>query len=111
MATIGITTMISFYMVLGPAHWLRKLMQLTKISWDFKGKIIALGLAYIVVAWVGEKYVFQRLAKVIGEARRAITRRTKKRKEYKVIQEKMRMQELNPSDGTGRPGSLVGQQL
>ena len=91
MATIGTTLSISLYMVLGPAHWLKKLMQLTKISWDFKGIIVALGLAYLVVAWVGEKYVFQRLAKVIGEARRTVTKRTKKRKEYKVIDEALRI--------------------
>lgn len=78
-------------MVLGPAHWLKKLMQLTKVSWDFKFFIVALGLAYFLTAWLGEKFIFQRLARIIGRTRQAITKRTKKRKEYKLIQERMRI--------------------
>jgi cation-transporting P-type ATPase 13A2 len=78
-------------MVAGPAHWLRKLMQLTKISWDFKLIIVALGIAFLVVAWIGEKHVFPRLARAIGHAKQAVTKQTKKRKEYKLIQERMRM--------------------
>ncbi len=91
MATIGVTLLVTVYMVLGPAHWLKKLMALTKISWDFKFFIIAMGLAYFVTAWAGERYVFQRVARLIVQTKRAITKRTKKRKEYKVIQERMRV--------------------
>jgi cation-transporting P-type ATPase 13A2 len=76
-------------MVLGPAHWVRHLMQLTKISWDFRIYIIGLGLAYVGLAWIGENYVFQRLARAFGRAKTALTKRTKKRKEYKVILEGM----------------------
>jgi len=78
-------------MIMGPAHWLKKLMELTRISWDFKLLILALGAAYGVIAWVGEHYVFQRLARFIGSIRQALTQRSKKRKEYKVILERMRM--------------------
>lgn len=78
-------------MVLGPSHWLKHLMQLTSVSWGFKLYIVGLGLAYIGLAWLGENYVFQRLARVIGHAKVAVTKRSKRRKEYKVILERMRL--------------------
>lgn len=87
--TIAITLAITLYMVLGPAHWLKKGMQLTKISWDFKVFLITLGLIYLGVAWMGEYHVFQRLARVIGKLKQAATGRRKKRKQYKVIREEM----------------------
>jgi cation-transporting P-type ATPase 13A2 len=79
-------------MILGPAHWVKHLMQLTKISWDFKLYIIGLGMVYVGLAWIGENYVFQPLARTIGRVKAALTKRTKKRKEYKVILEAMRAQ-------------------
>lgn len=88
-ATISISLLFTTYLILGPAKWLRHLMQLTRISWDFKLLIIFLGALYLASAWIGEKYVFQRLARVIGYAKQVITQRSKKRKEYKVIQERM----------------------
>lgn len=64
-------------------------MQLTYISWDFKLVIIGLGVLYFVLAYIGERYVFQRLARVIGRVTTAVTKKKKKRKEYKLIQEEM----------------------
>jgi cation-transporting ATPase 13A2 len=90
LATIAVALSVTAYMILGPAQWVTHLMQLTKITWDFKLYIIGLGLAYIGLAWVGEYYVFQPLARAIGKAKTALTKRTKKRKEYKVILEGMR---------------------
>lgn len=87
--TIAITLVVTLYMVLGPAHWLKKGMQLTKISWDFKLFLVTLGLIYLGVAWVGEYHVFQRLARVLGKLKQAATGRRKKRKQYKVIREEM----------------------
>jgi len=89
--TIAVTLLTSLYLVLYPAHWLRKLMKLTPISWDFKGVIIALGVAYLANGWLGEKYVFPRLARLFGAIRKGVTKKSKKRKEYKIIQEKMRI--------------------
>ncbi|ROW15439.1 hypothetical protein VPNG_02325 [Cytospora leucostoma] len=87
--TIAVTVLVNVYLVLGPARWLRKAMQLTWTSWDFKLFMIALGLVYLGVAWTGEHYVFQRVAKIIGDARSALTGSKKKRKQYKVIREEM----------------------
>lgn len=89
MTTIMFTFAATLYMVLAPAHWLEKTMQFTKISWDFKLFIIALGLLYLAVAWTGEHHVFQRLARVIGKSHQAMTGKKKKRKQYKVIREEM----------------------
>lgn len=90
-ATISITLAITIYLVAGPAAWLRELMQLTAVAWDFKFCIFGLGLAFLAIAWIGENYVFQRLARAIGSARQTLTRQTKKRKEYKVILDRMRI--------------------
>lgn len=89
LTTITVTLLITLYLVLGPASWLDRGMQLTKISWDFKLFLITLGLIYLGVAWTGEHHVFQRLARVIGKLRQAATGRRKTRKQYKVIREEM----------------------
>jgi cation-transporting ATPase 13A3/4/5 len=86
---ISIALLITLDLVLGPAKWVSHLMQLTYISWEFKLLIICLGMLYLALAWIGEHYVFQRVARVIGHATKAITKKSKKRKEYKLIQEKM----------------------
>ena len=91
MVTITVTLVISLYLNLYPAHWLKKLMQLTNITWDFKGFLIASGLAYLVAGWVGEKYMFPRVARLVGAVKKGVTHKAKKRKEYKVISDKMRI--------------------
>ncbi|KAF3760211.1 hypothetical protein M406DRAFT_343355 [Cryphonectria parasitica EP155] len=89
LVTIGVTLVITLYMVMGPARWLAKGMQLTKISWDFKLFLVMLGLVYLVAAWTGEQHVFQKLARVFGKLRQAATGKRKQRKQYKVIREEM----------------------
>ena len=59
------------------------------MSWNFKGFIIAIGVGYLALAWVGENYVFQRVARVVGQIKEKATNKSKQRKEYKVIQEGM----------------------
>jgi cation-transporting P-type ATPase 13A2 len=87
--TIAVGLAISVYMTTTPSRWVRKLMQLTHMSSSFKTTILALGLAYLIVAWVSENYVFQRLARLAGRAKLAATGRAKIRKEYKLIAERM----------------------
>lgn len=89
MATITTVLLVTVYMIAGPAKWLQRLMQLTFIAGDFKLYIIALGIVYLGLAWVGENFVFQRLARIIGHAKQALTKRQKVRKQYKVILEQM----------------------
>lgn len=89
MATIIVVLLINLYMIEGPAHWLQRLMQLTYVAGDFKLYIITLGIMYLGLAWVGENFVFQRLARLIGRAKESLTKREKVRKQYKVILEQM----------------------
>jgi cation-transporting P-type ATPase 13A2 len=86
---ISIALLLTLDLVLGPVKWVSRLMQLTYISWDFKLVVIGLGALYFVLAYIGEHYVFQRVARIIGRATTAVTKKTKKRKEYKLIQERM----------------------
>ncbi|KAI0408156.1 hypothetical protein F4802DRAFT_605184 [Xylaria palmicola] len=91
MTTIVLALAIVIYMVFTPAHWLRKLMQLTHISVSFKILLLILGVAFLVLAWIGENYVFQPLARALGNAKYALTRTAKQRKEYKIIYERMQI--------------------
>lgn len=76
-------------MVIRPPGWLSDFMDLTSLSWSFKGVIIGLGVAYFILAWTGEHLVFQRLARLIGKWKVTVLKRAKVRKQYKVIQEQM----------------------
>ena len=89
-----VTLLISAYMVFGPARWLRKLMQLTPTSGSFQALIVFLGIAYLVVGWVFERYVSGRLAEGIGRLRLRLSGKPKKRKAYKVIREDLRLRAL-----------------
>jgi cation-transporting P-type ATPase 13A2 len=90
MTTIVLALAIVIYMVFTPARWLRKLMQLTPISTSFKLTLLLLGIVYLVLAWIFENFVFQRLARAIGQAQRRLAKTSKQRKEYKIINERMR---------------------
>lgn len=88
MITILAALTLTVYMVFTPAHWLKKFMQLTKISPSFKITLLVLGVVYLIVAWVSEHYIFPKLARGFGQAKLAVTKNAKKRKEYKVILER-----------------------
>lgn len=90
MATVVAALALNVYMLISPAHWLKKLMQLTHMSLSFKGILMALGVAYFVLAWGSETYVLPSAAKLVGRVRLVLTQKPKKRKEYKVISENMR---------------------
>ncbi|KAI1138954.1 hypothetical protein F5Y05DRAFT_383131 [Hypoxylon sp. FL0543] len=90
MTTILTALALTLYMVFVPAHRVKKLMQLTKISSSFKITLLTLGIVYLVIAWIGENYVFQKVARWLGLAKLAVTKKAKKRKEYKIILERMK---------------------
>lgn len=90
MATIALALMVTAYMVLAPAHWLRKTMQLTQMSWDYELFLVGLGIAFLVVAWAFERHLAMRLAKLVGRVQERVSGTVKRRKEYKMIQERMR---------------------
>lgn len=89
--TISLMLAITIYLVLGPAHAVKKLMQLTKMSWDFELALIGLGIVYLPLAYGSERYVFPRLVRTLGRLRQMITQMPKQRKSYKTIQEAMRI--------------------
>ena len=90
MATIAIALLIALYMVLGPAPWLKQMMQLTAMHLDYKMFLILLAAAFLLIAWMYETHVASRLAKLLGQAKERVSGKAKKRKAYKVILENMR---------------------
>lgn len=90
-ATVSITLLATLYMIVAPAKWVQRWMQLTKTSSDFKLFMIVLGVLYFVIAWSAEKFIFPRLARWVGEVQEAVLRRPKQRKIHKLIQEQMRL--------------------
>ncbi|EFX01083.1 p-type ATPase [Grosmannia clavigera kw1407] len=89
-ATIAVTLAATGYMVVNPVHWVKKAMQLTKISWSFKLVVLGLGLAYLFAAKIADVWVLPAAARLVGRAKLALTGHPKKRKEYKLILERMR---------------------
>ncbi|KAG7289017.1 hypothetical protein NEMBOFW57_005378 [Staphylotrichum longicolle] len=88
-ATIATALAITLVMVITPPAWLSDLMQLTYLSWDFKLYIVGLGMVYLALAWSGEHWAFQPLARLIGKAKQSVLKQPKTRKQYKVIREQM----------------------
>jgi cation-transporting P-type ATPase 13A2 len=83
---------ISTYMLLDPAHWLYKLMELTFMSSGFKLFILVLALVGFAISYGSEIWVFPSLARWIGHTKeRLFPKMRKKRKEYKIIAEGMRV--------------------
>lgn len=90
--TILVTLIVTGYMLFDPAKWLTDLMQLTYMSTGFKIFLLVLGLGNFVVAYIGEKFVLPGVAKWIGHVKVKINPKwRKKRKEYKLIAEGMRL--------------------
>ncbi|KAK0663981.1 putative type V cation-transporting ATPase [Cercophora samala] len=92
LATMVVALGLSTFMAVAPPGWI-PFMKLTETSEEFKMWVIfGLGAgAYFVLAWVGEHYVFQRLAGWVGKVKGRLRGGVgKKRKEYKVVLEKMR---------------------
>jgi cation-transporting ATPase 13A3/4/5 len=91
--TIFVTLAITLYMLFDPAAWVMSAMELTYLDTPFKVFIMALGLGNFAMAYLGENMLFPGLSKWIGVAKVKFGGQgmQKKRKEYKVIQENMRM--------------------
>ncbi|EWC45057.1 hypothetical protein DRE_06196 [Drechslerella stenobrocha 248] len=90
--TIVISMAIVTYLLVAPAKSIMDFMQLTEMSASFKGVIVLLSAVGFTVSWFGEKKVFLELARWIEKT--AIVVRPslrKKRKEYKVLEDEMRV--------------------
>ncbi|KAL7922063.1 putative Ca2+ pump [Trichoderma austrokoningii] len=90
-ATIILSLAVTGYMIASPAFWLYDLMQLSQMSWDYKSFLVLLGLGYFGLAWMYEKFISLRLARFLGAANEWCTGRAKTRKQYKLIQEAMKV--------------------
>lgn len=82
---------VTIYMIASPAFWLYDLMQLSQMSWNYKSFLVLLGLGYFALAWIYEKFISLRLARFLGAANEWCTGRAKTRKQYKLIQEAMKV--------------------
>jgi cation-transporting P-type ATPase 13A2 len=89
--TMAVALGISSYMLFDPAPWLYELMQLTWMSINFRIFILVLGIGYFATAYLTERLVFPGLARWFGKLYLRFRGRRKKRKEYKVIAEGMRI--------------------
>ncbi|MCJ1256606.1 hypothetical protein MMC24_004430 [Lignoscripta atroalba] len=90
--TIVAALLFSAYMLLDPGVWLAKFMQLTEMSVNFKIFILILALGGFACAWVAERYIFLWLAGFLGRIHdKTWPQRRKKRKQYKVLLDQMRM--------------------
>jgi len=90
--TIVATSLFSAYMLFDPGAWLVNIMQLTTMTVNFKIFLLVLALGGLACAWIAERRVFLWVARLIGKVHDALwPRRRKKRKEYKLILESMRM--------------------
>jgi cation-transporting ATPase 13A2 len=63
-------------------------MQLTTMSLGFRIFILALGIGHFILSWSGEKYIFPKVAKLLGSLKER-SGRPKRRKSYKLVQDKM----------------------
>lgn len=92
MVTIVATSLFAAYMLFDPGAWLVKIMELTDMSADFKIFLLVLVVGGLACAWLAEKRVFLWVARLIGKAHDTLRpHRRKRRKEYKVLLEKLRM--------------------
>ncbi|KAI9790387.1 MAG: hypothetical protein M1816_005205 [Peltula sp. TS41687] len=87
--TIVVALMVSSYMLLDPAAWLQRLMELTFLSTTFSLILLVLAIIGFGSSWVAEKHLLPHLAKMVGKVKDRSS--PKKRKLYKVLQEEMRV--------------------
>ncbi|KKZ63182.1 hypothetical protein EMCG_02478 [[Emmonsia] crescens] len=86
--TIIVTFLFSTYMLFEPARWLFNFMQLTEMSTWFKVWIMALALVGFAIAWLGERQVFPRLARLVGRIHCWLhPDQAKQRRRYKILLE------------------------
>lgn len=87
-----VALLISTYMLFDPAKWVYDLMQLTFMSLDFRVFILVLAVGGFLCSYLAERFAFPRLAKFIGTMKtRLRPKKQKQRKQYKVVQEAMRI--------------------
>ena len=90
--TIVAALCFSLYLLLDPAQPLAGFMQLTTMILKFKLFLLVLALGGFAVAWIAERHVSLWIARVIGKLHDLLwPRRRKRRKQYKLLSEKLRI--------------------
>lgn len=90
--TIVVTLLISLYMLFDPAEWLAACMQLTYVTAGFKVFLLVLAIGGFVCAWIAEGRIFLWVARVLSQIHDYFwPHRRKKRKQYKLLQNSMRI--------------------
>ncbi|KAF3908733.1 hypothetical protein AA313_de0203996 [Arthrobotrys entomopaga] len=90
--TIFVALSIVTYLLLDPARSIMDFIELTEMSFSFKLVIILISIAGFGLSWFGEKKIFVGLARWIGKTKaRLRPSLKKKRKEYKFLEEEMRI--------------------
>lgn len=90
--TIIIALLFSTYMLLDPAQWLAKYMQLTDMTVRFKVFILVIAAGGFTCAWIAERRVFLWVAHVVGMMHDfVLPHRRKRRKRYKTLRDEMRI--------------------
>ncbi|OAA45189.1 ATPase type 13A2 [Beauveria brongniartii RCEF 3172] len=89
-ATVLLTLTITLFMIAGSSIWLNKLMELTKMPWEYRLFLVSLGLLYLGVAWVFERHAAIPLSRFFGKIKIAATGHRKQGKQYKQIRDGLR---------------------
>lgn len=88
--TVSLSLGITLFMIVGSSKRLTKVMELTKMPWDYKLFLAGLGLLFLAAAWIFEKHAAMPLSKFFGRLKMTVTGRQKQRKRYKEIQDDLR---------------------
>ncbi|KAH8702643.1 putative P-type ATPase [Talaromyces proteolyticus] len=92
LVTVGLDLAISTFMLAGSSKVFTRIMQLTTMSGEFKIFLCLLALGSLTISWIGEKHVFPSLARAMGRGCLGLRPKVqKRRRQYKVIQEQMRI--------------------
>lgn len=90
--TMAVAFAISSYMLFDPAPWLEDVMELTYMSVSFRVFVLVLAIGGFAVSYAAERLLLPRIAKWIAQARAKLRpEHQKKRKEYKLVLEAMRI--------------------
>lgn len=88
--TIASAILITFYLTILPGAWVTRTMQLTSMSWHYKMFLVLLGVAYLIISLLFERYLAKVFGKHLGRWKERVTGKRKQRKAYKAIEDEMR---------------------
>jgi cation-transporting P-type ATPase 13A2 len=84
--------LLAVYLLMDPSDTVIRVMQLTYLSMAFKCFLAIVAAGGFLISYLAERNLFPWLSKVIGTLHDTIwPQRRKKRKEYKLLLEEMRM--------------------